>query len=264
MAEKQPRKEDIAGIEYYGFDSEDLFPGAKDKVDKPIDINFPETTKKEEKLTQKTVSSKIIENPKDNKPLLREEDIIDIIKVGPDNPLSSYDKSKKPPSNVIKKTEVDKKHVLSPIDFKKEIERTKRMSNIDWSEIADEIDDSDFLNDDFLDFIELPKISGDAVNLVGKNLITSDFVKHTNKKVEISDESISDESHNHTSIEINRSETGDIESIAVYCKCGEVTQITFNYEDAGEIDNIEYFKTQSGMDSLNLDEVKLRHNAKKS
>lgn len=253
MSEAKKKEENIDGIQYYGFDDEDLFPGAKSDADKPI----PEMTVNDK--TRVPEKNNANERAKQDKPLISENEIAEIINAG--NISGNFAKSNvgEKVSNLIKKEDADSKHVLSPLDFQKEIERSTGIGKLEWSEIADDIQENDFLNDDFMDFVEYPKITGDKINYVGKNLIDADHIVHSRNMVEITDETdLTNDDDHHTSIEINRSENGDIDSISVYCKCGEVTQITFNYHDETSKEPTEYFKTKGGIETMNLEEVKLK------
>ncbi|MFP4368228.1 MAG: hypothetical protein ACLFR2_01470 [Candidatus Kapaibacterium sp.] len=82
----------------------------------------------------------------------------------------------------------------------------------------------------FMDFMQLPKISGGIKRSENKHIIPGDSLKTVNKKIEITDDISEDEhGHRHSSVVINRDETGEVESIEVYCKCGERTLIQFDY-----------------------------------
>lgn len=260
MSEK---KENIDGIEYYGFEDSDLFPGTKTDADKPIpNIEFGNTNVDDKKENQPKVETTFENEKKESKSFFTNEDIEEIIKTNKNNNPVLGGEKVKPVSNVIKKNEASSKGVLTPLEFQKKMSESIGLNSEDWAEIAREIEDSDILNDDFLDFVELPRISGDEKNFVGKNLISSDHVKSSQKRVEISDEpQLFDDSHS-TSMEINRLENGDIESISIYCKCGEITKIKFNYQDNFAQIAPEYFKSEGSIRNMEFEEVKIKKNEK--
>lgn len=255
MTEIPSKKENVAGIEYYGFDDADLFPGAKSSGDIPL----PDLTINENEESDLTADSQnvILDNSSlNNNPLITVDDLNDIIKSGMPSG-NHFSDSPKTTSNVIKKEDAKSKGVMTPDEFQKDISQKIGLTKNDWSEIAQDIEDNDILNDDFLDIVELPKISGSTKNFVGKNLISGDLVHTSKNKVEITDYiGFADEEHN-TSVEINRDETGDIESISVYCKCGEVTQIKFNYQEDSDINSTEYHKSSGTINTLKLEELKI-------
>jgi hypothetical protein len=259
MAETKKKEENVDGIQYYGFEDDDLFPGAKKDADKPIpEMTFDSPTQEPE--IQETKSAPNLEPKRKaaEKSLISENDLAEILNEGRASGNFAKNDVGEKVSNLIRKEDADSKHVLSPIDFQKGIEMSTGISKNDWSEIANDIQNNDFLNDDFMDFVEYPKISGDEINFVGKKLITSSHIKHSNDRVEITDETdLSNDEEHHTSIEINRNDNGDIDSISVYCKCGEVTQLTFNYHDESNQEPTEYFKTKSGIDTMNLEKIKI-------
>lgn len=258
MSEIKKKEENVDGIQYYGFEDSDLFPGAKDNADKPLPGMHFDDDSTEFSDVETNLDKGLSNQEQADKPFITENDISELLKTEKPSPKKIKDESSARVSNLIKKEVANAKNVLSPTDFKKGIEKSTGINKHDWSEIAEDIEENDFLSDDFLDFVEFPKITGDHVNFVGKKLINSQHITDSKKTVEIADQTdLSDDEH-HTSIEINRSENGDIESIAVYCKCGEVTQISFNYDTEQEIDTTEYFKINSGIEPLNLEQVNIK------
>ncbi|MBX3044806.1 MAG: hypothetical protein KIT33_06560 [Candidatus Kapabacteria bacterium] len=255
MAEPKKVKIDDGegGIEYYGFDDSDLFPGATEKADKPINLSSESANENDNQESNPDNTSKA--EPELIEPLISENELAEIIKSDPNISLKKGGQQKKE-SNLIKQEEIKKKQVLSAADFQREIEKTVQKKSINWSEISGDYEDNDFLEDEFLDFIEFPLISGEEQKISGKTLITSDLINSSSRRIEIVDEPDADE-HLHTSIEISRTDSGDIESIAVYCKCGEVTQIRFNYQEDSGKDSIEYIKTQTGIEPLHVDKIKI-------
>ncbi|GAB1370311.1 hypothetical protein MASR1M45_03710 [Candidatus Kapaibacterium sp.] len=189
-------------------------------------------------------------------PLLTPEDIYDDV-IYPSLRKSNFlAEVNLPKSNLIKKSEVKNKNVLEPNEFKTALAKDLNIREQDWAEIAQEISQTDLLDDNFRDFIELPKISGDERNLIGKRLIPANKISQVDKKVEISDRDLPDDIDHRTSIEINRDEKGDIESITVYCKCGEVTDIKFDYDDSSNSEETEYFHSSGTIDNLKLEQLR--------
>lgn len=94
---------------------------------------------------------------------------------------------------------------------------------------------AEFLQENFKDYLLAKKISGKSNVKFTDKLIQKEFVKETDKSVEITDlrRSISPNSKK-TSVLINRSQDMEIESIEVFCKCGEKTIIKF--DEADDID----------------------------
>lgn len=189
-------------------------------------------------------------------PLLTEEDLLDVIPSAGKRAGNFRSEHNLPPSNLIKKNEVKSKKVQEPEDFQKILAKDLNIREQDWAEIAQEISQTDLLDDNFRDFIELPKISGDERNLIGKRLIPANKISQIDKKVEISDRDLPDDIDHRTSIEINRDEKGDIESITVYCKCGEVTDIKFDYDDSSNSEETEYFHSSGTIDNLKLEQLR--------
>lgn len=102
----------------------------------------------------------------------------------------------------------------------------------DNDDFSPEKEIADHLQRQFKDFIIAPKISGHQSTLKSKNLISAEDVGVINKKVEIADSMTNEDQEAHqTSIVINRDSEGEIESIEVFCKCGERTLVKFDYVD---------------------------------
>lgn len=245
-----------SNFQHYGFEGEDIFPGANKNVDKPIDYLIPNDDSEDEHQTNEEIGS-IESSDNEIKPLLSEKDLFDVVDKVFRSKYSSTSEANKPISNLIKKENSSQKNVMDPTEFRNNLSRNFSITDSEWSEIADEFENSDILNDDFLDFIELPRISGDEKNMLGKNLISGEFIHSSNKRVEISDNHSEEENEHSTSIEINRSENGDIESISVYCKCGEITNIRFDYEDEGRTPiRDEFLNITGSLDTLKLNEIR--------
>ncbi|MFA7626000.1 MAG: hypothetical protein WCZ17_03055 [Candidatus Kapaibacterium sp.] len=240
--------ENLSGVEKYGFDDEDIFSG-----DGKILENSSSKTDIDESNSTANIEPSSLDNP-----LLNANDLVDVIQSSNKATANTLKSPVLHSGNLIKSDSNGKNRVLSPIDFQKEIEKSVGGGKIDWSAIAEE-PENDILSDEFLDFVEFPLISGDKKTTTGKNLISSDDLKPTKRKVEITDSSDPINEDHQTSVEINRNENGEIESLAVYCKCGELTQINFNYmDDNNTLANKEYFKSDSSIKPVNFEEVKLK------
>ncbi len=111
----------------------------------------------------------------------------------------------------------------------------------------------------FNDFLKYPKISGRKNIVDTGNLIPQKIINDTKKIVEIKDEEPDQKGH-HTSIEIIRNELEEIESIIVYCKCGEKTVIKFDYE--ANDSNEDTISTKTNINPFTVEEVKIDTNDK--
>jgi hypothetical protein len=250
-------EEDLSNVQFYGFEDGDLFSGTKEHADKPMPNLIKEYDKSIVDLSENDNNNNVKKVVA--KPLLTESDLYDVIEKGTTGKLNYGGEANKPVSNLIKKNDSKAQNVLDPLQFHNDFSKNYSISKSEWSEIADDFENNDILNDDFLDFIELPKISGDERNFVGKNLIAGEHIHSSNKKVEISDNPVEGDSSHSTSIEINRTENGDIESITVYCKCGEFTNIRFDYDEGNSNDETEFFQTSGTLDPLKLPHIKTQN-----
>lgn len=119
------------------------------------------------------------------------------------------------------------------IDNTTETQKTNEPQLVEFKRPEEEI--QEYLQNNFKDYIVIPKISGSSKKFSEKNLLHKDEVKPTGKKVEIVDHIPSGiNPKQKTSILINRDVNGEIESIEVICKCGERTLITFDYSDISD------------------------------
>jgi len=89
-----------------------------------------------------------------------------------------------------------------------------------------------FLQENFKDYLLVKKISGTSDTKHTQKILPKEKVKENNEKIEVAD-FYSQRSTNQqkTSLIINRNEHSEIESIEVYCKCGEKTIIRFQEKD---------------------------------
>lgn len=112
-------------------------------------------------------------------------------------------------------------------DNRRELQFKKDSSEDD--EVADQ---SAMLMKEFKDFLTAPRITGKNRRVHG-NRIPQENIGDVGSRVELIDDTsdFEDDTHGTTTVEINRTNDGDLESVIVYCKCGERTVIQFDYED---------------------------------
>ncbi|MCL2039535.1 MAG: hypothetical protein FWG85_03795 [Bacteroidetes bacterium] len=90
----------------------------------------------------------------------------------------------------------------------------------------------DFLQENFKDYLLVKKISGKSDTKHSQKILPKEKINENNEKIEVSDFYSERSTHQHkTSLIINRNEDSEIESIEVYCKCGEKTIIKFQEKD---------------------------------
>jgi hypothetical protein len=94
---------------------------------------------------------------------------------------------------------------------------------------------SEFLQDNFKDYLLAKKITGNNHTRFSDKIIDKEIIEDSHKSVEITDFAHSHNISNKTSILINRDDNMEIESIEIICKCGERTAIRF--------DEVENFAT---------------------
>ena len=90
----------------------------------------------------------------------------------------------------------------------------------------------DFLQNNFKDYLLAKKISGKGDNKYADKILPKEKIKENNEKIEVADfhnKRLSN--HQKTSVIINRNEYSEINSIEVFCKCGEKTIIRFQEQD---------------------------------
>ncbi len=151
--------------------------------------------------------------------------------------------------NVIDKEQAESSNIISEsLEAKKDEEEIEELLSADEEEIKKNVfepgigTDEDIVDDEmemkknlFKDFLAVPKISGKTVGIPHSNLIPEEILKNRGKKIEINDDPIvDDDEHSRTTIMINKNAEGEIESIEVYCACGERTMIKLNYDNDEE------------------------------
>ncbi len=185
--------------------------------------------------------------PEETGPLMSEEELKSLYDEGRTSVdlsmLGIFGKEEEPGPAVIKKEEFEsgKSRITSPYSREEfeQAEKKGRSKHYKFEparkhsrEDEPAPDLSGELRSKFKDFIELPTISGNAGNSTHGNLIPSELVKKSGRKLQISDEPpFSDIEEKASSVVVNRNEYGEIESIEVYCKCGERTIIRLDYVD---------------------------------
>ncbi|MGE5479001.1 MAG: hypothetical protein ACM3U1_01080 [Chloroflexota bacterium] len=163
-------------------------------------------------------------------PLFSESDLEEFFRVNPSDLLKGVlEEEEEPHKSLYKKEELENSdvEVYSVSEALGESEGAKEFSfnfGVE-SETGKEAGE-------FRDFVELPNITGSAKNPLGKNIIGAEEIDAARKIVEIADKfELEEVSHQQASVVINRDMTGEIESVEIYCKCGERTFIKFDYED---------------------------------
>ncbi len=235
--------DELSDISFFGFED-----NSSEKKEKSNNIKDYDKDIAHFKLDDKELLD-------DEKPFFDETDILDIIDTKRSFIPPSLNDKKVESSNLIKKNDKKAQNAYEPSEFKTKYSKNYGISQSEWAEIANDLENNNFLNDDFHDFIELPKISGDEKSIIGSKLIPSDKIESSNKMVEIGNAANDFDSNHSTSIEINRNEKGDIDSITVYCKCGEITNIKFDYDENNINDEIEFYKSTSNIEPLELPHI---------
>lgn len=190
--------------------------------------------------------------------LLNDDDIQDIINIDDDarravSFLEAFGKEEKWESSVIKKKDAENSDIINAdlkelSEFSKKIKKmhqsddefepdiqVDKIKNIEDnpidepSEITEYNKEARRKKDSFQDYLKLPKISGRERKFESNKHIPAEAIKERLKKIEIIDDPVDSHQHDKTLVEINRDEFGEIESISIYCKCGEKTLIEFDY-----------------------------------
>lgn len=177
-----------------------------------------------------------------DEPFITQDDLSDLINMGGESKkavdlynLLDDDESG---SNVIKEEDTKNHKIISASDLEAILNRDEEERkkdnyndeyNLDNTNLKD--DHSEYIREHFKDFIIAPKIAGTKRTFKHTNLLPGDYIANRGNKVELIDDPLPDKDHLKTTIEINRSDDGEIESIVVLCKCGEKTFIQFDYID---------------------------------
>lgn len=172
--------------------------------------------------------------------------VADIVSDGENLHLQTIDENEDEFFGLIKKEDIDSgKHLLEEIeDFNSQTDPsdtfdTNKDDDCEEPQIIEfvrpEEETQKYLQQNFRDYIKVPKISGKLNKFSERNLLKKEEIKPTGKKLEIVDnlpKGLNPKSK--TSILINRDINGEIESIEVMCKCGERTLISFDYSDISD------------------------------
>lgn len=212
-----------------------------------------------------------VESDQNDEPFFSGEDIQDFVKQGIDkqNKDLAYSKFNKlfgySESTVIKKEDIDESLIIT----QNELDTLLKLEDDDRKKTkferiiqSDDQNVEDYLQEKFKDYIVYPKMSGTTESLPEQNLIPGEYIENSDKHVEITDDPNTIENEHRTSIEIDRDENGDIESITVFCKCGERTFIKFDYDDTDENESVE-LQSQTRVSSFKLEEIQIEKNKKK-
>ncbi len=163
--------------------------------------------------------------------------VADIVSDGESLHLHTIEENQDEFFGLIKKEDIDSgKHLLEEIsDYNSQSNVSEELISQDphiVEFIRPEEEIQAYLQQNFRDYIKVPKISGKLNKFSERNLLKKEEIKPTGKKLEIVDnlpKGLNPKSN--TSILINRDINGEIESIEILCKCGEKTLISFEYSD---------------------------------
>ncbi len=205
-----------------------------------------------------------------NKPLLSDSDLNEII--SPENfkisNRKTYDKINKNyspterQSSIIKKNSKKQREVITSEELSHFFESEPAEYKKEDFVITNEDDGpgrTEYINRNFRDFLQYPKISGEDKFGLERKFIPKEQIQGKDKKIEIADSVKFDEENHSTTIEIIRSAEGDIENIVVYCRCGEKTLIRFDYDDKTDADETQIIKDPPGsIAPLNVSNLNIR------
>lgn len=218
-----------------------------------------------EDISQSSVKDKV-----DNKPLIKDSEISEIISPGgfTISNKKTYDKINRNYSPIIRQSNIIKKdsEKLREIITSEELSHFFESEQDDYRKedfVNDNEDDSpgrvEYINRNFRDFLQFPKISGEEKFGLERKLIPKEQITDKDKKIEIADSVKFGEENHNTTIEIIRSAEGDIENIVVYCQCGEKTLIRFDYDDKTDADETQIIKDPPGsIAPLNVSDLNIR------
>jgi hypothetical protein len=212
-----------------------------------------------------------LESDLSNESFFSGDDIQDFVKQGIEkqNKELAYNKFSKlfgySESSVIKKEDIDENLIIT----QNELETLLKLEDDDRKKTkferiiqSDDQAVEDYLQEKFKDYIVYPKMSGNTESLPEQNLIPGELIEKSDRQVEITDDPNTIENEHRTSVEIDRDENGDIESITVFCKCGERTFIKFEFDDSEENEST-MLQSQARVSSFKLEEIQIDKNNKK-
>lgn len=132
-----------------------------------------------------------------------------------------------PEAPIGKAKDIDLESILNYSDDERREKSFLEQFNMSQEDLVD--DDMIRAQKQFRDFLIAPKISGAVSGVPDSFYYPAEIVLDRRDSVEISDIPNNEiNSHEQTSILVNKKENGDIESIEIYCKCGEKTTIVLN------------------------------------
>lgn len=154
-----------------------------------------------------------------------------------DEEREKYENRRNKPVRKVTPEDIRKKKINEQAEFE------RRLFESIYSEEykdTDEYRDLIMLEKQFEDIIKAPRIDLKKNASLESNLLETDEIKTNKKFVEITqapNPDKPDETHQMSTVEINRDESGEIENIVVICKCGEKTLIKFDYQDDLPVSN---------------------------
>jgi len=90
----------------------------------------------------------------------------------------------------------------------------------------------------FQDFVQMPKLAGAINTGLERNIVPQENIEGVSKYVDVFTDVDSfpefSDKHNDKTVEIIRNNMGEIESLKIVCKCGEITIVSFDYTDEAE------------------------------
>lgn len=154
--------------------------------------------------------------------------------------LHDFSNIEKPQDLIIKETTIPEIEIEDTEDSLFDLDDEDEIEEITEDQIkTPEEEIEEYLLNNFKDFIVAPHISGIKHKGGTNNFIPLENIKAEGKTVEIADKHITSASGIHQStVMINRTEDGEVESIEVICKCGERTLIKFDYIDTFKDNNL--------------------------
>lgn len=115
--------------------------------------------------------------------------------------------------------------------------------------------------DQFVDYLEIPVISGQAKGMANPNTIDAERIEESGNFIGLKDVHFKHQGHSHdefSTVIINRNTDGQISGVDVICRCGVKTRLNFAFNpDTHEFTVSESNKVQikdPGVDPLVIDE----------
>ncbi len=175
--------------------------------------------------------SEVYDEESDDLPESEYEDYESVKHLLTDEEKEKYEKRKNKTVKKIRPEDIQKKKILEQAKFEKKLFQS--IYSDEYKE-SDEYRDMIMLEKQFEDIVKAPRIDMKINASLESNLLETDEIKNNKKFVEIThapNPDNPDDTHQMSTVEINRDENGEIENIVVICKCGEKTLIKFDYQD---------------------------------